>query len=79
MFGESLLRSSLPARVNDTYLLRSISYSESDTLVAFRVVRQDEDGSLIIAWKLLKQYPPPDLADRWVIRLNPATKCPPDS
>jgi hypothetical protein len=79
MFGESLLKSSLPARVNDTYLLRSIRYEVSDSLVAFRVVRRDEDGSLIIAWKLLKQYPPPpDLADRWVIRLNPTTKCPPD-
>jgi len=44
-----------------TYLLRSISYRNSDVLVAFRVVRKDNDGSVIIAWKLLKQYPTPEL------------------
>jgi hypothetical protein len=42
--------------------LRSINYSDSDVLVAFRVLRKDTDGSLIIAWKMLKEYPVPDLA-----------------
>ena len=50
------------AEVGATYLLRSISFDESDVLVAFRVVRQDTDGSLIIAWKLLQKYPVPKLA-----------------
>jgi hypothetical protein len=31
-------------------------------LVALKVVRQDTDGSLIIAWKLLKKFPKPELA-----------------
>jgi hypothetical protein len=51
-----------PVEVNNTYLLRSVNYSQSDVLVAFRVVRKDTDGSVIIAWKLLKQYPKPEMA-----------------
>ena len=54
-------RKSLPVQENSTYLLRSISYRRSDVLVAFRLVRVDTDGSVIIAWKLLKQYPTPKL------------------
>jgi len=50
-----------PARVGQTYLLRSINYDESDVLVAFRVARRDADGSLIIAWKMLKKFPVPRL------------------
>jgi hypothetical protein len=50
------------AEVNATYVVRSINYSESDVLVAFRVVRKDTDGSLIITWKMLKEFPVPDLA-----------------
>lgn len=52
----------VPVQVNATYLLRSINYSASDVLVAFRVVRQDMDGSAVILWKLLKKYPKPELA-----------------
>lgn len=52
----------LPVAVNTTYLLRSIYYSESDVLVAFRVVRKDTDGSVTILWKLLKKYSKPQLA-----------------
>lgn len=52
----------LPLKLNATYLLRSINYSESDVLVAFRVVRIDSDQSAIILWKLLKNYPKPNLA-----------------
>jgi hypothetical protein len=50
------------AAVNTTYVLRSINYIASDVLVAFRVVRQDTDGSVIIVWKLLKKYQTPKLA-----------------
>lgn len=55
-------RSRLPVEVKSTYVLRSIGYSTSDVLVAFRVVRQDFDGSTVILWKLLKKYPVPELA-----------------
>ena len=50
------------AEVGMTYILRSIDYGRSDLLVALKVVRQDTDGSLIIAWKLLKKFPTPELA-----------------
>jgi hypothetical protein len=50
------------AQVKATYIVRSINYSSSDVLVAFRVLRKDTDGSLIIAWKMLREYPIPDLA-----------------
>jgi hypothetical protein len=52
---------SVPVQVNSTYLLRSIAYHTGDVLVAFKLVRQDTDGSVIIAWKLLKRYPTPEL------------------
>lgn len=54
-------QSRLPIQVNTTYLLRSITYDRSDVMVAFRVVREDTDKSLIIAWKLLKSFPTPRL------------------
>jgi hypothetical protein len=49
------------AEVGATYLLRSINFERSDVLVALKVVRQDTDGSVIIAWKLLQKYPVPKL------------------
>ena len=49
----------MPIEAGATYVLRSINYSYSDVLVAFKIVRQDIDGSLIIAWKLLNKFPKP--------------------
>ena len=51
----------LPVNLGSTVLLRSINYGDSDVLVAFRVVRKDTDGSVIIAWKLLRKFPKPEL------------------
>jgi hypothetical protein len=51
----------LPALVNKTYVLRSINYEQADILVAFRVIRRDMDGSIVIAWKTLKKFPVPRL------------------
>lgn len=51
----------VPALVNNTYVLRSISYHNSDVLVAARVVRQDADGSMSLLWKMLKKFPTPEL------------------
>jgi hypothetical protein len=58
----ALYRSRLPIQIGATYLLRSVVYRESDVLVASRVVCKDSDGSVIIAWRLLKKYPRPELA-----------------
>jgi hypothetical protein len=54
-------QSRLPAKVNHTYLLRSIDYDTSDLLVAFRVVSKADDGGLTIAWKILKKFSTPQL------------------
>lgn len=51
----------VPARSQSSYLVRSIDFGTSDLLVAFRVVRFDDDGSAIIAWKLLKSFSKPQL------------------
>lgn len=51
----------LPLRLNSTYLVRSINYSDSDVLVAFRVVRVDTDGSAILLWKSLASFAIPQL------------------
>lgn len=55
-------RNRLLLKVNSTYLVRTINYSGSDALVAFRVARIDNDNSAVIVWKLLKKYPIPYLA-----------------
>jgi hypothetical protein len=52
----------VPVEVKSTYILRSIGYRVSDVLVAFKVIRKDTDGSVIILWKLLKKYSVPELA-----------------
>lgn len=59
--GELTYKSRSPALANSTYLLRSINYGSSDVLVAFRVVRADEDGSMVILWKTLHKFPKPQL------------------
>ncbi len=56
------VKSSLPVEINTTYVLRSINYSKSDVLVAFKVIGKDPDGSVTLLWKLLKKYPKPELA-----------------
>lgn len=51
----------LPYVVENTYLLRSISFDRSDILVAFTVYRKDPDGSLILLWKMIENFEPPKL------------------
>jgi hypothetical protein len=53
------LKETVPVEVNAIYLLRSISYEQSDVLVGLQVVRKDSDGSVVIAWKLLNKFPTP--------------------
>ena len=70
----SVYKVSLPVKVNSTYLLRSISYGRSDLLIGFRITRQENDGSISILWKLLKQYWRPTFER--VVYVNPVNKCP---
>lgn len=59
--GEFVYRRTVPAAVGKTYVLRSVSYGDADTLVAFRIVREDADGSVTLLWRRLKQFPKPEL------------------
>jgi hypothetical protein len=54
-------RSWLPVSLNTTFALRSVNYDSSDVLVVFNVSRKDSDGSLILAWKLLRKFSTPQL------------------
>ena len=51
----------VPAKVSNTYLLRSVSIDTSDTLAVFRIVRKDTDGSVIVIYKVLKTFPKPKM------------------
>jgi len=51
--------SSLPVSENTTYVMRSTSNKRADVLVAFRVLRLEENGSLTMIWRKLKVYPKP--------------------
>src|SRR5262245_54606382 len=57
--GGFTANSYVPATVGSTYALRSLTYERSDVLVAFRVVRQDQDGSMVLLWKMIKKFPTP--------------------
>ena len=59
--GRTRYKARLPVIVGGTYILRSLSYDRFDVLVAFRVVRQNTDGSLIILWKKLREFSTPYL------------------
>lgn len=50
----------VPVAVGHTFVIRSINYGYSDLLAVFKVARKDVDGSLIIFWKLVKQFDTPD-------------------
>ena len=55
----SVLRGQAEAKVSNTYALRSIDSNISDVLVAFKILRKDADGSLVLMWKTLKTYKKP--------------------
>ena len=57
--GERTYGRRLPAVVGHTYAVRSINYNHSDVLVAFRALRRDDNGSILLLWKTLKVYPRP--------------------
>jgi hypothetical protein len=59
--GQWVYMNRLPVSVNSTYVVRSINYDASDVLVAFRVVRKDSDGSVVLLWKMVNQFQMPIL------------------
>jgi hypothetical protein len=58
---EFVYKRRVPIQLNTTFLLRSISYERTDVIVAFRPIRKDSDGSVVLLWKLLKKNPAPAL------------------
>jgi hypothetical protein len=52
---------SVPLKLNDTYLLRSAVYGQSDILIAFRVVSIEPNGNVLILWKQLQKNKVPTL------------------
>jgi hypothetical protein len=56
----------VPFKKKNSYLLRPVGYNVSDLLVAFRIVSQDNDGSVVIVWKILKRFPLPELTSAQV-------------
>jgi hypothetical protein len=60
-FEGTNFKNRLPVIAGHSYLLRSINYDNADVMVAFKVQRKDVDGSLIIFWKLIKQFDKPIL------------------
>lgn len=55
------LQTQVPVHENKTYALRSIAYGRSDLLVAVRVVKHNEDGSVLLLWKRLDKFSAPKL------------------
>jgi hypothetical protein len=60
-FEGTTFKNRLPAKVGHSYLLRAITYDEADVFVALKIQRKDDDGSLIVFWKLIKQFDKPVL------------------
>jgi hypothetical protein len=59
--GEFVYKTRLPVAVGSTYVARCVDYGNSDLLVAFRVLRKDSDGSVVLLWKMLQEFPTPTL------------------
>lgn len=66
-----LYKNRLPNIVGHTYLLRSINFDRSDILVAFKVHRKDIDGSAIIFWKNIADFPTPQIERNQVVVDSP--------
>lgn len=71
--GGYLYSTAAPVKLDSNYILRSVAYSPSpkytgfwntDILVAFKIVGQEKDGSIIFIWKKLKQKDAPYLKNK---------------
>ena len=51
--------SRVQAAIGHIYVLRAINYDRADILVAFKIIRKDTDGSLIIDWKTIQTFKKP--------------------
>ena len=56
--GSEVLIRRVKASPRTTYLLRSVNVNKSDILVAVRVEEFLSDGSAVLAWIKLRDFPP---------------------
>jgi hypothetical protein len=54
--------SRIKATAQATYLVRAISFDEADKLVAFKILKIDDDGAITIGWRSLKDFEVPRYA-----------------
>lgn len=54
-------RRRVDAVTGHTYVLRAINFREADTLVAFNIQRINDDGSMVILWKPIREFEVPKL------------------
>jgi hypothetical protein len=60
--GDVLFKDTTEAIVGMSYVVRSVKESDYDIVAIFQVIRRDPtDGSLVIAWKILKEFEKPVL------------------
>lgn len=59
----NIYRSALPAQLNATYILRSTIYNRVDSVIAFRMIGRDSDGSVTLLWKILNKLQVKKLKD----------------
>ncbi|HEY9634590.1 MAG TPA: hypothetical protein V6D14_14350 [Coleofasciculaceae cyanobacterium] len=60
---EVLLKRESISRAQRRYLDQILETPSSDVLIAFQPVHQHSDGSYIVIWRLLKQFPDPQITD----------------
>jgi hypothetical protein len=53
-------RARAPVELDVDYLLRAVEPRTSDTLTAFRVASILEDGSVVLVWRILCRWDPPE-------------------
>jgi hypothetical protein len=57
----SLYKTSLPAKLNTTYAMRSLNYKRADEIIVFQVIHADSEGHLHLLWKQIARFSPPEL------------------
>lgn len=70
------LKSHAPATVGHSYVLRGVDYGGMDLVIAFRVVREDTDHSLILIMTELRRIWGPLLTDEYSPRGRLPNPCP---
>ena len=55
------IQSGVPSKPETTYAMRAINYKKSDAIYIFRVIEKATDGSVLLLWQQLKNFPSVEL------------------